>query len=113
MATPKEAHALVTYFGQRYSEKYGSKPVVNRYQSRWGFDSLLIDLKADEVKKLIDYYFTTISNTGHSLEWFFYNYEKLAVAMEDTERDRASLDRIREETRLRTQEWRRRRGLED
>lgn len=113
MATPKEAHTLVTYFGQKYKTKYGIQPVINRYQGRWGFDSLLMDLSVDEVKKLIDYYFSTISPTGHTLEWFFYNYDKLAVAMEAADEDARSLARIREETRRRTAEWRKKRGLEN
>jgi hypothetical protein len=113
MATPKEAHALVTYFGQKYKEKYGVAPIVNRYQARWGFDSLLMDMSTAEVKRLIEYYFTTPSRASHSLEWFFNNYDKLAVAMEATEEDVASLARIREETRRRTLEWREKRGLKN
>jgi hypothetical protein len=96
----------------KYKDKYAVKPTVNRYAARWGFDSVLIDMSDTEARKLIDYYFTTISSVGHSLDWFFYNYEKLAVAMEAAEEDATALSRIREETRIRTEEWRRKRGLE-
>lgn len=106
MATPKQAHALVTYFGQKYKEKYAVAPKANRYAARWGFDSLLMDLTTDEVKALIDYYFETINPSGHTLDWFLYNYEKLAEAMENRDEDAASLARIREQTKRRTEEWR-------
>lgn len=102
------AHSLVTYFGQKYKDKYKVVPAVNRWQGRWVFESLLMDMDIDEVKSLIDYYFTTVSPNGHSLEWFSYNYEKLAVAKEKTEEDAAALARIREESRRRTEEWRNR-----
>lgn len=106
MATPKEAHALVTYFGKKYKEKYGIALKVNRYSARWGFDAILMDMSVSDTQELIDYYFGTQSLNGHTLEWFFYNYEKLAEAMEKTNEDVAALARIREETRKRTEEWR-------
>lgn len=110
MATPKQAHALVTYFGQQYKKKYGIDPKVNRYAARWGFDSILMDMTADETKGLIDYYLTTLSPSGHTLDWFFYNYEKLAEAKERRDDDAASLARIRKETQRRTEEWRARKS---
>lgn len=110
MAAPKEAHALVTYFGQKYKDKYAVAPKNNRYAARWGFDSMLMDMTSSEVKSLIDYYFETINLSGHSLDWFLYNYEKLAEAMESRDEDVASLARIRQETKRRTEEWRKKKS---
>lgn len=106
MATPKQAHALVSYFGKKFRDRYGFDPKVNRYSARWGFDSILMDMDAQGVESLIDYYFQTLSPNNHSLDWFFYNYEKLAEAKEKTDRDRERLAVIREATRKRTEEWR-------
>lgn len=106
MATPKQAHALVTYFGKKYKAKYGFAPKVNRYSARWGFDSILMDMSNSDAEELIDYYFMTVSPSGHALDWFFYNYEKLSEAKEKTDADRKSLADIRERTRKRTEEWR-------
>lgn len=110
MATPKQAHALVTYFGQQYKKKYHVDPKLNRYAARWGFDSMLMDMSETEVKGLIDYYLATVNPSGHTLDWFFYNYEKLAEAKEKTDADRAALAEIRERTRKRTEEWRARKS---
>lgn len=110
MATPKQAYALVTYFGNQFKGKYGYELKTNRYTARWGFDSVLEDMSSEEAKALIDYYFTTASTNGHALEWFFRNYEKLQEAQERAAKDAADLARAREETRLRVEEWRRKRG---
>lgn len=106
MATPKQAHALVSYFGTKFKEKYGFDAKTNRYSARWGFDSILMDMSSDDIKALIDYYFETINPQGHTLDWFFYNYERLAEGKEKADKDKAALARIREETRKRTEEWR-------
>lgn len=113
MATPKETHALTSYYVKKYKEKYGDAPKANRYSARWGFDAILMDMNSDEVKGLIDYYFETLSINGHSLEWFFYNYDKLTEAKEKTDEDRAALARIREATRKRTEEWREKKNGKD
>lgn len=110
MPTPKQAHALTTYFVKKYTGEYGAAPKVNRYSARWGFDAILMDMPAPDVKKLIDYYFTTVSAQSHSIEWFFYNYDKLSEAMEKYEADRKALAEIRERTRQRTEEWRARKN---
>ena len=104
---------MVTYFVDKFKERYAVKPTVNRYAGRWGFDSLLEDMSTSEARDLVDYYFSTISTNGHSLEWFFYNYDKLAVAMEAARADEQANAVIRERTKRRTEEWRKQRGLED
>lgn len=110
MATPKEAHTLVSYFGKQYKAKYGIEPRVNRYKARWGFDAMLMDMKVEDCKSLLDYYLQTASPNGHDLEWLFYNYEKLAEAKEKTDADRAALAVLREQSRARVEEWRKKRG---
>lgn len=108
MSSPKQAHTLSSYFGQQYKEKYGFEHKFNRNKARWSWDNILMDMTLTDAKELIDYYFTTVSPNGHTLEWFFYNYDKLAEAKEKTDKDRVELERIREQTRIRTEEWRKR-----
>lgn len=97
---------MSSYFGQQYKEKYGYDHRFNRNKARWSWDNILMDMTLTEAKELIDYYLTTVSPNGHTLEWFFYNYDKLAEAKEKTDADRKRLALIREATRLRTEEWR-------
>lgn len=100
------AFALVDYYVKQYENHYGTKPYVNRYKGRWGFESVLEDMPLDEAKALIDYYFETVSTNGHNLEWFFYSYDKLFKAKQERDKDAAELAVIRENTRRATEEWR-------
>lgn len=106
MTTPKQAHALSTYFGKKFKERYGYEQKFNRNKARWSWDNLLMDYTLDETKALIDYYFETVSPNNHNLDWFFYNYDKLAEAKEKTDADRKRLEVIREASRKRSEEWR-------
>lgn len=110
MASAKEAHELVTYYIKAFEKKYHRTPIVNRFSARWGFDSILLSTPEREIKSLLDYYFQTISPNEHSLDWFFYNYEKLAVSKGRSDEDIAHLKRLREESERRTEEWRNRLG---
>lgn len=109
-ATPKQIHSLVTYFLQQYKKKYGFDAVVNRNRSRWAVGNMLLDMSIDEAKALIDYYFETASPNGHELDWFLYNYDKLEIARSKHADDAAALARLREESKRRAEEWRRKIG---
>lgn len=110
MATPKEAHALSSYFKKLWKAKYGMEPVVNSHAARWAFDSMLMDMGPVEARTLIEFYFETASPNRHDLNWFLYNYDKLQAAKRDTEVDKAQLARLREESKRRVEEWRKKNG---
>lgn len=110
MTTPKQAHTLSSYFGKQFKAKYGYEHKFNRNKARWSWDNILMDMTMDEAKALIDYYFATVNPSGHTLDWFFWNYDKLEEAKEKTDKDVAALAVIREQTRIRTEEWRNKRG---
>lgn len=86
------------------------EPVVNRHSARWSFASVLEGLSPDEVKALIDYYFTTNSTKRHNLEWFFYNYDKLIEGRTESDKDKDRRERLRHESEQRAREWRERFG---
>lgn len=115
MATAQQAHGLTSYYVKVYRSHYDKSPVVNRNTARWGFDSILMDMSVSQVRELIDFYLTTASTNGHSLDWLFYNYDKLVVSMEEHERSRAERKRLREESEERAREWRMRgnKGIAD
>lgn len=108
MASPKNAHAMSTYFGQGFSDKYGHGAKFNRNKARWSWDNILMDLSVKETEELVDYYFTTPSQNTHSLDWFFFNYDKLLDAKTKMIADRDALKLLRERSQERTEEWRRR-----
>lgn len=105
--TVQQCYAMIDYYIKAYKAHYaGQEPVLNRHAARWGFESVLMGLPPEEVKKLIDFYFTTKSQKRHALDWFFYNYEKLIESASDLEKDRARREKLREESEARAAEWR-------
>ena len=107
-STVKTTTALTNKYVTLYTKKYGTKPHVNSYKARFAFDTMLNTLAAEEIEELLEYYFHTISTSGHNLDWFLYNYESLAVAMEAQKQDQIQQDIVRRETERRTEEWRKR-----
>ena len=99
MATAQACHALTTYYLAKYQERYKNKPLVNRNKARWGFDGILEDMSASNARELLDFYMGAESSNRHSLEWFFYNYDKLAEKKVAYEKDAADRRKLREETK--------------
>ena len=97
---------MTSYFVKGYKEKYGKEPNVNRYAARWGFDALLQGTSKADSKLLVDYYFTTPSAKRHDIDWFFYNYEKLAQSMIDAEEAARERRVLMEASKIRAEAWR-------
>ena len=106
MATAKDCHTLTSYFISSYTEKYGRKPIVNRNVARWSWDNILQDLTMVECRDLVDYYMKTDGNHGNSLPWFFGHYDQLMVNKKSQDEDAETRALLREETKRRTEEWR-------
>lgn len=104
--TVQQCHAMTSYYVKKFKEKYGTEPVVNRHSARWGFDSVLQGMSPQETREVIDYYFDTVSTTRHSLDWFFYHYEKLIRGKNELQEDSERRKRLRAESEERAREWR-------
>lgn len=104
--TPQQqAHALITYFETQYKDRFKKAPRVNRHADKWGFTDVLQDLPESRLRDLIDFYLTTTSSNGHSLKWFFYNYDKLNEALEEKERDAELRRKLRQQSKQRVKEY--------
>lgn len=106
--TAKDCHILASYYEKLYKQKYGEKPMVNRYVARWGFDAVLQSMSIDHTKALLKYYFETESTVSHDVTWFFYNYDGLAKSKAKSDKDSKERARLREESSIRAQRWRER-----
>lgn len=106
MATAQVCHKLTSYYLTAYQDRYGVKPNINRHKARWGFDSVLEDLSAAKAMELIDFYLAAQSSNRHSLEWFFYNYDKLIDKKETYEKDEADRRKLRAASKKKVEEWR-------
>lgn len=104
-ATAAECHALTSYYIKVYKEKYGKAPIVNRNIAKGQFQNMLMDYTSDEIKELIEFFITTQSTNNHKLNDLFYGYDKLLEAMEQHNADVAFRQKLKEETKHRTEEW--------
>jgi len=104
--TAQQCHALTTYFVSGYTDKFSKKPVVSRNKARWQWEGILMDFTPVEARELVDYYFDKYEN--NTLEWFLYNYEKVAESKSNFEENRKRATKIMSETQRRAEEWRKR-----
>lgn len=95
-----EANSLLSLYEALYKEKYKKSPSLNRYKERWAMIDVLDDLGPDEAAKILTYYFST-GKSGHPLQFFFYNYEKIKAAYQERERDKERFTRLLAETKER------------
>lgn len=105
MATAAECHKLTDFYKKIYKAKYGVGPKINQYSARWGFDAMLRDMPATEIKNLLEYYLLTSSPNSHSLDWLFYNYEKVREAHEVAVEDAKRRVELRAASKKRAEEW--------
>lgn len=104
------AQGLISHYIKVYRSKYSKMPIFNRAKAVWSFDSMLYDLEVDEVKGLLTYYMETLSTNNHSLGWFFNNYNDLYNRYVEHTAASNMEAKIREATRKRTEEWKKRTG---
>lgn len=102
--TAQQCHAATTYYVTKHQELLGFAPVVNRNKARYGFEGILMDYSPSETREIIDHYLAHYDKPN--LEWFFYNYDKVVVAMEEYIEEQEAQQKRREATAQRLQEWR-------
>lgn len=112
MAKPNayQGKDLILYFIKKYEEKYGNKIMVNIHQNKWAFADIVDQLDMSEAKKLVDYYFMLHSDSGHSVDAFLKNYDKvyemLIARRKRDERSRLTM----QQTKIRAEQWEKKYG---
>jgi hypothetical protein len=99
----KLAYALVSLYCALFKQKYNKQPVVNKYREKWAMQDVIDSVGYDRAKVLVEYYFT-ITKSGHPISWFFYNFEKLDLTLEQTEQDKSRRELIRSKTKIMVEE---------
>ena len=99
----KQGYALVSLYCALYKQSYNKAIVVNKYREKWAMLDVIESVGYDRAKVLLEYYFKT-SNSGHSLSWFFYNFEKLDLALEKKSQDQTHRELIRAKTKTMVEE---------
>jgi len=98
VANEKEPYVLIGLYESLYKEKYGKKPRVNKFREKWAMQDVIDSVGYDRAKELLEYYFKT-SKSGHPLNFFFYNFDRIDQVQSDIEKDKANRAMLREQTK--------------
>lgn len=99
----KLAYGLVSLYCVLYKEKYNKPIVVNKYREKWAMNDVIDSIGYDRAKILLEYYFK-LNRDGHPITWFFYNFEKLDIALQEKEQDKTRRELIRAKTKSMVEE---------
>ena len=86
-----------------YKIKYNKTPIVNRHREKWAMNDVLESVGYDRAKELLEYYFR-INKPGHTLQWFFYNFDKLDEVMIKLQQDKERRAFLLEQTKKMVEE---------
>ena len=99
----KLAYSLVSLYCALYKETYKKPPIVNKYREKLAMQDVIDSVGYDRSKELLEYYFK-ITKSGHPLQWFFYNFEKLDLTLSQTQEDKTRRELIRSKTKFMVEE---------
>ena len=98
MANEKQPYVLIGLYESLYQERYGKKPRINKFREKWAMQDVIDSEGFERAKELIAYYFKT-SKSGHPLNFFFYNFDKIDYLKTEIEKDITKRRILREETK--------------
>lgn len=86
MANDKQPYILLSLYQNLYKEKYGKMPTMNKFREKWAMQDCIDSIGFDRAKELIEYYFK-LNKSGHQLQFFFYNFDRIDNVKRDSEAD--------------------------
>ena len=98
MANNKDPYILLTQYQNLYKERYGKVPTLNKFREKWAMQDVIDSVGYDRAKELLSYYFKT-GKSGHPLNFFYNNFDRMDSFMKGSEADKESRRRLREATK--------------
>ena len=98
MASDKEPYILLSLYESLYKEKYGQKPKLNKFREKWAMQDVIASIGFERAKELLIYYFRT-NKSGHPLQFFFYNFDKIDFLKSEIDKDKENRRKLRDATR--------------
>ena len=96
-------YTLLDYYAKLYDFKYNRKPITNRHREKWAMNDVIDSVGYERARELLEYYFK-VTNTGHNLQWFFYNFDRLDDMKRKLEEDNVRRAKMRAATKLMMEE---------
>ena len=98
MANEKEPYVLISLYQSLYKDRYGKPVKLNKFREKWAMQDVIDSVGFNRAKELIEYYFRT-NKSGHPLQFFFYNFDKIDRLQLEIEKDKENRKALREATK--------------
>lgn len=98
MANSKEPYILISLYQNLYKEKYGKIVSINKFREKWAMQDVIDSVGFDRARDILEYYFKT-SKSGHPLQFFYFNFDRIGHLMTEIEKDKDNRRILREATR--------------
>jgi hypothetical protein len=99
----QEPYILLWQFEKLYEEKYGRKPVINKFRDKIAMKDVIDTVGFDRAQRLIDYYFT-LGRDSHKLSFFLFNFDRMDVAEKEHVKDIETRRKLIEATKRMVEE---------
>jgi hypothetical protein len=103
VANEKEPYVLISLYQSLYKDRYGTLPKMNKFREKWAMKDLIDSVGFDRAKQLLEYYFT-LPKGGHPLHFFMYNFDRIDLAMIESDKDKNRRRLLLEETKKMVEE---------
>lgn len=93
----------MTMYQNLYKDKYGKPATLNKFREKWAMQDVIDSVGFDKANDLLHYYFT-LEKTGHPLQFFYYNFDKMEQARIELQKDIETRRLLRESTKKMVEE---------
>jgi hypothetical protein len=103
-AANKQPYILISIYESLYKERYNRAPSINRYREKWAMQDVIDSIGFDRAKAVLEYYFKT-NKSGHPIQHFLFNFDKLHQVMIELDKDRDAIEKLLAETKQMVEEY--------
>ena len=76
---------------------------MNKFREKWAMQDVIDSVGFERAKELLIYYFK-INKSGHPLQFFYFNFDKMDIMKREIEKDKESRRLLLEETKKMVEE---------
>lgn len=107
MTPTQENHMLTTGFINLWKQRYpkAGQPNFNRNKANFGWKAMRMDMSIDEIKELVEFFFTIPDSKNHDLANFHWNYDAVVERFEEVKKDRAHRKVLAAQSKKRTKDF--------
>jgi hypothetical protein len=107
MTPTQENHMLTTGYINLWKGRYpnAGTPNFNRNKANFGWKTMRMDMSIDEIKELVEFFFTIPDAKDHDLSNFHWNYDQVVERFKEVKKDRAHRKVLAAQSEKRTKEF--------